>query len=119
MEYTLLGFYMEKKRIFLIFICIIAALSVIIPIYGMFFQYGPYGAIYISELTINEVQDNDVIHLTEQDFHNFPALDSLIRQKRPGYIDLNQDQYDAYGNQFGGKVLEYEGKYYDLHFLIV
>jgi hypothetical protein len=125
MEYFLLRFPMnispklEKKRIFLIFLCILAAGSVIFLLYGMFFQYGPYGGISISEMTINEIQGKELIHLNEQDFHKFPALDSLIRQHRPGYVDLDQDQYDAYGRQFGGKILEYEGKYYDLHFTLV
>jgi hypothetical protein len=110
---------LDKKQIFLLILIILTIILIFTLIYLIFIPGGPYGAIKISELNISEVQDSDVIYLTEQDFHNFPALDSLIRKHRPGYVNLDQDQYYAYGEQFGGKILEYEGKYYDLHFIIV
>lgn len=110
---------LDKKQIFLLILIILTIILIVTLIYWIFIPGGPYGAIAISELNINEIHDSDIIHLTEQDFHNFPALDSLIRRQQPGHVALDQDQYYAYGEQFGGKILEYEGKYYDLHFMIV
>jgi len=92
------------------------------------YYYDPEGAcrIHVHEVNESVTRNGAVIHLTEQDFKEHPALMEAIKGEKPLSRLLRKDmiitdrgeskylQYRFMSNITKEKYVEYKGKYYEL-----